>query len=232
MRLPIAPEGHREVVLAGIAAVGLGLAGAIWYRPLMVVAGVGWLAVIFFFRNPRRTAPQEPGVMVAPADGWIRQIARDEYHPLVGGPALRVQIFLSVLDVHVNRSPCRGKVREVRYQPGRFLNAMREESGKVNEANAVVMQTEQAAGLPVVVRQIAGVIARRIVCNVRQGEHLETGQRIGMIKFGSRTELLVPAAPNWQVTVRVGQHVRAGQTIIMRWLDEPASPPGGDQPRN
>jgi phosphatidylserine decarboxylase len=229
MRVPIAPEGRRELLLAGIVAVALAVIGVWWFWPLVVVSVVGWLAVALFFRDPQRRPPGDPSAVVAPADGWVRQIIRDSDHPLVGGPALRLQIFLSLFDVHINRSPCAGQVREVRYQPGRFLNAMRDEAGEANEANAVVLHTDYLPHQPVVVRQIAGVLARRIVCHVGPGDQLQTGERIGMIKFGSRTELLVPDVPNWRVAVRVGQHVRAGQTILMHWQQESNVAEDGEQ---
>jgi phosphatidylserine decarboxylase len=229
MRLPIAREGLREIAVTGAAALALGLAGAAWYRPLIAVAGAGWLAILLFFRDPRRTPPPAGDVLLAPADGWVRHVRREPSHPMLNGPVLRVQIFLTIFDVHVNRSPCPARVTDVRYKEGQFINAIRDESTDGNESNAIVMLAESVARRPMVVRQIAGAIARRIVCNVRPGDRIEAGQRLGMIKFGSRTELLVPDSEDWQVAVRVGDHVKAGQTVLLR--RSPAPQPAGQTPK-
>jgi len=125
-----------------------------------------------------------------------------------------VSIFLSIVDAHMNRAPCSGRVSSVTYRPGRFLNAMNSESARVNESNTVVIESDEVTGLPVLVRQIAGVIARRIVCDCTPGRTVARGERIGMIKFGSRTDLCVPLEHLAELNVKVGDAVRAGETVI------------------
>jgi len=223
MRLPLAPEGRREQWLMTAAAVMAGAAAAAWSWPLVSVPVSLWLAGVYFFRDPQRTPPDDPHVLLAPADGTVTQIARLDQHEHIPVPALKIGIFLSLLDVHVNRMPCAGLVREVFYKKGRFYNAMSQRSSEANESNTVVLEPANGAPGPIVIRQIAGVLARRIVCTCRQGERLEAGQRFGMIKFGSRTELIVPLRDDVRVCVRTGQKVRAGRTILVRT----GSPPGG-----
>jgi phosphatidylserine decarboxylase len=156
----------------------------------------------YFFRDPERHPPAGAGVVVAPADGRVVKV-----HDGPLGP--HVAIFLSVLDVHINRSPIAGRVERVRYREGRFLAAYDERAGDANERNDIVVAGP--AG-PVEVSQIAGVLARRIVCSVRAGDHLALGQRLGLIRFGSRTDLRLP--PRSTVEVVLGQRVRGGETIV------------------
>src|SRR5205085_168864 len=158
--------------------------------PLGVAFTLIWLAGLAFFRDPERAVPQESSIMVSPADGTVTEITRFERHEDLGGPALRIGIFLSVLDVHVNRSPCDGVVKSIRYQKGKFLDARHPDCGSCNEANTIVLDTADG---PVVMRQVAGLIARRIVRDVHAGDRVQMGQRIGLIKFGSRTELIAPS---------------------------------------
>jgi phosphatidylserine decarboxylase len=165
--------------------------------------------VVGFFRDPERLVPQLPGAVVSPADGRVMEVASEP------GGAHRISIFLSVLDVHINRAPYGGKVSAVVYTPGTFLAAYRPEASVVNEANSVTIEHQ---GLVVVVKQIAGVLARRIVCRVRPGDVLEKGQRFGLIRFGSRTDLLLP--PEAEVLVQVGKVVRGGETVLA-FLKEP-----------
>jgi len=191
-------------------------AATAWVASLWaVVPAVITLALLSFYRNPSRQPPNDPCAVLAPADGKIVEIS-----PLVSGPdgerLLRMMIFLSVFDVHVNRSPCAGRVLETRYQPGEFRNALRAEADTRNESNTVVLQPEPPLPGPIRVRQIAGVLARRIVCTARTGTSLTAGQPFGMIKLGSRTEVCLPADAPWEICVRVGQHVKAGQTVLAR----------------
>jgi phosphatidylserine decarboxylase len=152
--------------------------------------------------------------MVAPADGRVTEITRLEAYEGIGRPALRIGIFLSVFDVHVNRSPCAGRVLSVRHQPGEFLDARHPECGIRNESNTVVINPVETTG-PIIVRQIAGLIARRIVCHLKPGDSVMRGQQFGLIKFGSRTELIVPLDSGLEAAVRIGQHVKGGATILM-----------------
>jgi phosphatidylserine decarboxylase len=168
-----------------------------------------------FFRDPNRRIPADPYAVVSPADGKVSDITEIEHDELLGGPAIRVGIFLSVFNVHVNRSPCDGKVVSVVYKKGKFVNAMKhgEASGQ-NESNTILLSEPKSGKNIVVVKQIVGLIARRIVCSVTPGQFIERGSRIGMIKFGSRTELTIA---NWlqpQICVQVGQNVRGAADVI------------------
>jgi phosphatidylserine decarboxylase len=166
------------------------------------------LAVFFlwFFRDPERTIPQDPGAVVSPADGKVTDVST----VTVGNQQqTRVSIFLSVVDVHVNRSPIAGVVRDVRYQHGRFLNAMNTVSAEKNEQNIVTMEGD---GQKVVFKQIAGLLARRIVFDPKVGDRIERGQRVGLIKFGSRTDLLLDASA--RMNVKIGDRVKGGASIL------------------
>ena len=188
--------------LLGIAAAVLGF----WYVAafLFVVA----LFMAFFFRDPKRVPPSDPDVVVSPADGRVTRIG-----PASTGPdaANVISIFLSPLDVHINRSPIPGKIVDVIYSPGKFLMATNEKASLVNEQNALTIQGEK---ITVVCKQIAGILARRVVCWKGKGDNLGLGERFGMIKFSSRTDVLLPA--NVKITVKEGQRVRGGTTVIGR----------------
>jgi len=169
--------------------------------PLLLAAFFLW-----FFRDPERTIPSGPGLIVSPADGLVTEavtIATPE------GPRQRISIFLSVFDVHVNRSPLRGVVSRIHYQKGRYLNAMNPACAESNEQNIVTVRGE---GMDITFKQIAGLLARRIVFTPREGERLERGQRVGMIKFGSRTDIVLPGEA--QLRVKTGQRVKGGASIL------------------
>jgi phosphatidylserine decarboxylase len=206
------------VVCGGLAAVSFCLAagGAVWAWFVGGVFVLLWAAGLAFFRDPERAVPADGDAMVSPADGVVTEVAELEHHADVDGPARRISIFLSVLNVHINRAPCDGVVRMMRYKPGKFLDARDVNSGVLNESNTVVIEPDDPNEGPVVVRQIAGLIARRIVCNLKVGDRVKRGQRIGLIKFGSRTEWVVPAKSPFQPAVRVGDKVRGTLTIIAR----------------
>ena len=155
-------------------------------------------------------------LIVAPADGKVVEVTRDTQAADGTDPTLRIMIFLSVLDVHVNRSPCAGRVTDVSYRPGQFLNALNPAADQRNECNTLTLEPQPPLPGPIRVRQIAGVLARRIVCVVDAGHELATGQRFGMIKLGSRTEVCLPEHPGWDVVVRVGDKVKAGQSVLAR----------------
>lgn len=174
------------------------------------------LALLCFYRDPPRRIPPGENLVLAAADGRIVEVTPD-VEGAHGQRVVRIMIFLSVLDVHINRSPCAGRVREVEYQPGEFLNALSGEADTRNESNAVTIDPAAPLPGPIRVRQIAGVLARRIVCTARPGDELAAGQRYGMIKLGSRTEVCLPVDPGWEVAVSVGDRVRAGRTVLARY---------------
>jgi phosphatidylserine decarboxylase len=195
--------------------------GYLYALPLIAAAIlIGWMtrptwAVIpcllaffflWFFRDPERAIPQEAGAVVSPGDGTVTDVSS----VLVGNEQqMRLSIFLSVFDVHVNRSPIAGVVREVRYQRGQYLNALNKASAELNEQNIVTVEGD---GQRVVFKQIAGLLARRIVFHPKVGDRLERGQRVGLIKFGSRVDVLLDASAH--VNVKVGDHVKGGASIL------------------
>jgi phosphatidylserine decarboxylase len=204
MKLPVAREGWPFIVGPAVVAAGLLATG---HRRLAMPCIAASLASLGFFRDPEREVPPLPGAVLAPADGRVMEIA-DDLDDFVG-PAVRVAIFLSPLDVHVNRAPVAGLVTSTTYTPGRFVAAYRPEAGRVNERCVVHLQGERAR---VTVVQIAGVVARRIVCRVGAGDKVEAGQRFGMIRFGSRTDCLMPRGTD--VRTQVGDHVTGGVTVL------------------
>jgi phosphatidylserine decarboxylase len=211
-------HGAREMligcVVLGIVAVVLGEL-IVWPLALLVLPVLIWLFA--FFRDPERQVPADQDVMVSPADGTVSDISDLPHDDLLGGPAVRVGIFLSVFNVHINRSPCDGIVLEAHYKKGRFINAMRHQlASDENESNTTVLG-EPASGKPIaVVKQIVGLIARRIIFNAAKGDTFRKGDRIGMIKFGSRTELTVPKSLDPQVMVKVGQTVQGAADVIFK----------------
>jgi phosphatidylserine decarboxylase len=210
-------HGWREMLIGTLLLVAVGAVLFIWIRPLSLIVLPVLVWLFAFFRDPERKISDDPRAMVSPADGTVSDITQIEHDPLLGGPAVRVGIFLSVFNVHVNRSPCDGRVASVAYKRGKFVNAMRHgQASEENESNTVVIN-DPAGGQPVaVVKQIVGLIARRIVCTVSPGDQLSRGERIGMIKFGSRTELTIPSRLSPKIIVQIGQKVRgAGDVIAM-----------------
>jgi phosphatidylserine decarboxylase len=192
-------------------ALGLGaVAAVLWYlkMPTVLVALPILLAAFFlwFFRDPERTIPQGVGEIVSPGDGLVTGA---EWIETAGGSRLRLSIFLNVFDVHVNRAPVGGVVKVCEFRKGEFMNAMKPESVLNNEQTLVVID---AGGYEVSFKQIAGLLARRIVCNVKVGDRVERGQRVGLIKFGSRVDVLMPAEAD--LKVKTGSRVRGGSTVL------------------
>jgi phosphatidylserine decarboxylase len=176
------------------------LAGPLYASPLYAVA----VFCLYFFRDPEREIPAG-AVAVSPADGKVVAVKAE-------APDLtRISVFLNIFDVHVNRAPVAGRIKEVFYKKGRFLVASREEASFQNEQNLIVIEGD---GFEVAFRQIAGLIARRIVCHKSAGDRVETGERVGMIKFGSRVDVLL--GPGWDIQVRPGSRVRAGSSVLAR----------------
>jgi phosphatidylserine decarboxylase len=212
----LSPHGTWEIVVGAIVlvAIGVGLWFVWWPLALLVVPVMIWL--VAFFRDPERVVPGESHEMVSPADGLVTDVGPVEKDDHLGGvPALRIGVFLSVFNVHVNRAPCDGKVLSVTYRKGRFLNAMSHATASAeNESNTIVIG-DAVTGRPIAaVRQIVGLIARRIICDVRPGDTVVRGQRIGLIKFGSRTELTVPTYMTPSATVKVGDKVRGAASLM------------------
>ncbi len=217
----------------GIKEWGLSLAGALlllglsyflWVKGLFFPAGfivagfaiLQFFCIAFFFRNPKRNLPNDAGAILSPADGLIKDIEIMETPDVEGfeGKALRIGIFLSVLNVHVNRAPDSMDVKNVHYRKGEYLDARHNEASKRNEA--MTISGSSAHNQPMAVRQISGAIARRIVCPVKAGKSLKKGQIYGMIKFGSRTELYLPAEAV-ELRVKPGDKVRGGTSIMGFW---------------
>lgn len=223
-RLPFARWGLAELVLFGVplAAVTAGLAllavyVSAWFWPLVLLAGVPLCLVVWFFRDPPRRIPAEPGILVSPADGKVVEVARVAHDDYLGGPAVRVSIFLSIFNVHVNRSPCACRAVAFRYRRGEFLNAMNPESALRNENLWIGLEEEAPPHRRLAVRVISGAIARRIVCGLRPGEAIARGEKFGMIKLGSRTELVLPDEDGLEIDVSVGDRVKAGTSVVARW---------------
>lgn len=216
MRIPFSPYGIKELVCFAGAFCLLTAAAWLYAPPWATVPPLLlFLFVLNFFRNPRRKIPEEDGILVAPADGTVTDIQEIDDEDFLGCPAMRIGIFLSVFNVHINRSPCAAEVASRHYRKGRFLDARNPQAGPENEALTLGLVCRNP-GLKVVVRQIAGAIARRIVCDLSVGSSVERGEKYGMIKFGSRTELVVPTERIGEISVRVGSKVRAGSTILLK----------------
>jgi phosphatidylserine decarboxylase len=244
MRIPLTKYGWPQVVVfpaALIVAMAIVALGTIAFLPVWAVilietalaAVLVW--VLMFFRDPERKSPSEPNLLLAPADGRITDIETVDEDGFIGGPALRIGIFLSIFNVHLNRAPCNARVEEITYKKGKFINAMNSQSGRINESNNLGMvRTDNPAEKPIV-RQVSGAIARRIVCATAEGRELAGGEKFGMIKFGSRTELYVPVSSNLgenepratyeirdtkyeiKCLVQIGDKVKAGLTPLIKY---------------
>lgn len=204
----LAREGRVHVALAiAVAALTHYFAGAGWAAPL-------WLVVVFilqFFRDPPRRIPDMPDIVVCPADGKVIALGEVE-DPYLKRPARRLSVFMNVFNVHSNRSPVAGVVKEAWYNKGKFINASFDKSSLENERNALWIRTDE--GRDVVVVQVAGLIARRILCYVQAGEKMARGERYGFIRFGSRVDVYLP--PDAQFEVTLGDSVKGGADVIAR----------------
>ena len=212
MILFLASYGKREILLFGLFWILLG-AGLGWlFPPAALVPLCGLLFTLYFFRDPHRDVPAEPEAIVSPADGTVVEISEAPAHELLGEDAVKIGIILSVFNVHVNRAPCAGTVKSILYTSGSFRDAHDPECGKYNEQNAIHID----GAVPVLVTQIAGLIARRIVCAITENDTLEKGQRIGMIKFGSRTDLYIPKSRVGDIRIQLKEKVKGGETVLVR----------------
>lgn len=205
----IAPEGWPFIaaallVCAALAYFRLWIPLAVW--------GVLTVWVVAFFRDPARPGPRGEGLVIAPADGKVVSIIPIEEPAFLAGPSTRVSIFMNVFNVHVNRYPADGTIAYRAYVPGKFVNAAEEKAARENEQSSVGLRTARG---PMLVRQIAGLVARRIITDHDTGAVVRQGERMGLIRFGSRVDVFLP--PGAAIKVRVGDHTSAGQTIIAEW---------------
>jgi phosphatidylserine decarboxylase len=206
--VPIRKEGYPFIVIAAVLAV---LLGSLW-SPLGWIFAILTVWVCYFFRDPPRTTPVREGLVISPADGRVSLITTAVPPPemdLPQEPMKRVSIFMNVFDCHVNRSPVTGRIAQILYTPGLFLNAELDKASEDNERNALVIETSTG---PIGVVQIAGLVARRIVPFVKQGDSLGVGERFGLIRFGSRVDVFLPL--DTQILVGLGQFAIAGETVL------------------
>lgn len=219
------PFARGSEVTIGIATLIWLTAVWLWLRLSNLIAGIYlltttslWLIVLYFFRDPDRPVTGEPGLVVGPGDGRIVEISREREDEYLQGEAIRISIFLSLTNVHVQRAPTGGTVRRIQHKPGKFLQAFRAEASQLNENIAMCIETPYG---PVLIKQIAGILARRCVNYMSPGDQLQTGQRFGLIRFGSRLDLFLP--PNARLLAKTGDRVVGGVTPIARLQHHPLS---------
>ena len=227
MRIPLTKYGLPQVAVFGamilVVMVTVYVAGSsdimspTTVLAVEVIMAILLIWVLAFFRDPDREIPEGEGILVAPADGRVTDIEVVEENDVIQGEALKIGIFLSIFDVHINRTPCAARIDKVTYRPGQYTNAMNPASAKVNESNDIAMTRLAEPKDALLVRQISGAIARRIVCRAKVGEDFACGEQFGMIKFGSRTELYLPACDSVKCVVKVGDKVKAGETILIEY---------------
>ena len=222
MRLPFTRYGLPQLVVYPLLALILMvvlfflLRPSLWLFPAEIILFLVFFWMLSFFRDPARNIIPDETILYSPADGAITDIAEVTDSEL-GEPAIRIGMFLSIFNVHVNRVPCSVRIEKVTYKKGRFKNAMSPESGRTNESNDVLMIRLGGTEDKLLVRQISGAIARHIVCEAKPGAKYRQGEQFGMIKFGSRTELYFPAAGKFEIAVKPGDPVRAGLTPLVRY---------------
>jgi len=226
MRVPLTKYGWPEVGLFPTIVLGAMIVyfvvGVLYLSTWTIVSIEAVLAAILiwvlsFFRDPYRLCPKEANLLLSPADGVGTDIEVVEERDYIDERAIRIGIFLSIFNVHINRAPCNAKVERISYKKGRYKNAASPESGRVNESNNLYITRRDNPQDKLIVRQISGAIARRIVCAAKEGQKLSSGEQFGMIKFGSRTELYVPARADVKCLVRTGAKVKAGLTPLVRY---------------
>lgn len=226
MRIPITKYGLPQVAVFPAIIIVIMAAIFIFTKPqlptwaLITVEAILLIVLIWalaFFRDPYRQIPQENNILLAPADGLVSDIAEVDDKADIGGKALRIGIFLNIFNVHINRTPCAVTIDQITYKKGKFINAMNPDSGKVNESNEILMTRLHEPADKLLVRQVSGAIARRIVCAAKKGDKYDAGEKFGMIKFGSRTELYLPIRDNAKLQVKIGDKVKAGQSILVRY---------------
>lgn len=211
---------YPAVILAAMffclpAGVHLPTIWVLWI--IEIIMAVILLGILSFFRDPNREILRDKNTIIAPADGKITDIELVE-NDYMDSKAFRIGIFMNIFNVHINRAPCNVKVLNITYKKGSFKNAAKPNAGRTNEANDLLLVRTDEPKDKIIVRQISGAIARRIVCKTATGQHLTGGQKFGMIKFGSRTELLLPAQKNIDTLVKVGDKVKAGITPLAKYI--------------
>jgi phosphatidylserine decarboxylase len=219
--LGLTEYGGDEFLIAVVACGATAFALSLIHPVLAVLPLIPFAIIVWFFRDPNRTGVSDPAVLLSPADGTVSDIIEVDEPNYIKGKALRIGIFLSPFNVHVNRAPCAGTVRWVDFKSGEFLPAYNPEAPTRNESAS--MGLERSDGIKLIVKQITGILARRIICPAKLGDTLDRGQRYGMIKFGSRTELYIPIANAGPVSVKVGDKVIGGHTPLATIL--PSSAP-------
>lgn len=216
-RLPFTRWGFAELLLMAGPLLAITILVGWLFPYAAIVPGVLFLFVCSFFRDPPRRVPTESNILVSPADGKVVEITKLPHDEFIDGPAVRIAIFLSIFNVHLNRAPAESRVIAMRYSPGAFLDARNPECAIRNENTWIALEEEASPHRRMTIRQISGAIARRIVCDVKPGEVLARGQKFGMIKFGSRTELVVADTEDLKIEVAVGEKIKAGTTVVARF---------------
>ncbi len=201
-----AREGYPFIFIFALLTIVSAVFGGLWLTSFSLAI---LIAMCFFFRDPERITPEGRGVFYSPADGKVILIRETEENELLNDKAIEISIFMSPTNVHINRSPYQGTVKDVKHYPGRFLAAFRQEASMLNEHITMLLATDYG---DVVVRQVAGFIARRAVCSVKPGDFLKQGQRFGLIKFSSRVDVFLPLTT--QIKIKLNDKVRAGESII------------------
>ncbi len=210
MHIPIAREGYPFIFFSLVVIIIFYILGI---EMLVVISFCLAVFVISFFRDPERDIPRDNNLVVSPADGKVIKVERLQEERFLGEEAFRISIFMTIFNVHVNRVPASGRVKGVSYNPGRFFSANLDKASEENEQNALFVEADNRRRFVVV--QIAGLIARRIVCYAKKGEYVEKGNRFGIIRFGSRLDVYLPL--NCLIKVKIGDKVKAGSSVLGSW---------------
>jgi phosphatidylserine decarboxylase len=229
-RTILASYGRKTWLRLGLALLAASALSAVYWPWISPVFVLGLLFTLWFFRDPERRSDAPPEALLSPADGKVVELGAAEEPEFVGGPAYKIAIFMSLFDVHVNRSPCDASVDWTRHEDGKFLNAIGPQASVQNERVLVALRRSGPAtmaqgrsedsrrgGKPLLLKLIAGLIARRIVCPLKPGDSLRRGQRLSIIQFGSRVEIFLPRSEKFEPALRLGQSVRAGRTVLGNW---------------
>ncbi|MCL2008291.1 MAG: phosphatidylserine decarboxylase [Treponema sp.] len=223
MRIPLTRYGMPQVLIFPlivsvlILLLFIAFGSAPFFLPVLAILLLILFWMLSFFRNPSRIITIDEKILLSPADGTVTDIDEVDCAAL-GGSSARIGIFLSVFNVHINRFPCSARVEKVNYTKGKFINAASPDASRVNESNDILLERLEAPKEKLLIRQITGAVARKIVCEAKPGDEGSQGEPFGMIKFGSRTELYTPKGEHFEVLVKKGDKVRAGLTPLIRYL--------------